>query len=179
MHNNNFFYKDNSLINSKYFPLLNITYLNNIDNDFLNKSLSTIINKTTISLDNYPNFRNITADNIVQLRLMLHLGENSDKLDSWCIKLLRYIEINLSKLVKNEKSFNRTKESSILIFQQIKALFIEYYIIKNDILYLNTALKISDIKRFTPTSKTPNSVKKLNLIKERQIEHILIQLTNE
>ncbi len=166
------------LIDSNHFTLLNNTYLEDLDNDFINEFLTKKIQNISLEISDYPNFRNINPENIIKLRLAIHLGINDVKVNNWCLKLLRYIEINLAKLKENEKSYNRTRENSILIFQQIQALFVEYYIKKNDLIYLNSALKTADLAWIKPTPKTPVPIKELNIIKSRQIEHILKQLTN-
>jgi len=167
------------LIKSNHFPLVNTVYLDDLNTDFINEAVINKIQNISLELTDYPKFRNIKPETIINLRLALHLGENKVEVDTWCLKLLRYIEINFSKLKKNEKLYSRSRRESILIFQQIKALFVEYYINKSDLLYLNSALKMVDLKWVKPVTSTPNMVKELDVIKNRQIEHILKQLENE
>ncbi len=167
-----------SLINSNQFPLLNNRHIDELDSPSTQKALFEKIENTSLELSDYPKFKNITSEDIIKLRLFLHLGQENSKLDNWHLKLLRYIEINLPKLKKNEKKHGRSNKSSILIFQQIKALFVEYYLTHNDLIYLNTAIKITDLKWATPLSETPYPIKELNSIKNRQIEYILKDLVN-
>jgi hypothetical protein len=164
------------LINSNHFPLVNTVYLDDLNTDFINDALKNKSQDSCKELTEYPKFRNINPETIINLRLALHLGKYKEEVDDFCLKLLRYIEINLSKLKKNEKLYGRSRSESILIFQQIKALFVEYHINKFDLLYLNSALKIADLKWIKPVSSTPNTVKELDTIKNRQIEYILNQL---
>ena len=175
-------YKGNyleELIKSDYFPLVNTVYLDDLDTDLINEALANKIRNVSLELIDYPKFGIIKPENIINLRLALHLGETKVQVDNWCLKLLRYIEVNLSKLKKNEKLYSRSRIDSIMIFQQIKALFVEYYIKNFDLIYLNSALKIADLKWVKPIINTPATIKELDVIKNRQIEYILKQLVNE
>ena len=167
------------LNNSNHFPVLNNYYLSYIDVKLTNKTILRKKENVTIEVSDYPNFKFITVDDIINLRLLLHLWLNEAKLENWCVKLLRYVEINFTKLKKNEKSYGRSREESILIFQQIKALFVEYFLKHHDLIYLNTAIKITDLEWIKTTAKTSIPVRELNNLKNRQIDYILQNLINE
>lgn len=168
-----------NLIDSDYFPLINNTFLDDLDTNYINKAVMEKIQSTSLRISNYSKFRNIKPEDVICLRKMLQLGVDKIQVQNWCLKLLRHIEINLPKLKRNERLYNRSKKNSVLIFQQIKALFVEYYIKNIDLIYLNTALKINDLKWASPTLSTPTPIKELYIIKNRQIEHILKVLANE
>jgi hypothetical protein len=169
----------NQLISSNHFPLVNAINLHDLNTNSINNALTKKIQSISLIPPDYPKFRNIKPATIINLRLALYLEEYKDEVDNCCLNLLRYIEVNLSKLKKNEKLYGRSRRESILIFQQLKALFVEYHINNCDLLYLNTALKIADLKWIKPVNSTPNSVKELDIIKNRQVEYILNQLENE
>lgn len=167
------------LIASNYLPLINNTFLDSINTNYVNNSVMEKIQNLSFELYEYPKFKNIKTENIICLRIMLQLGDDIIKVQNWCLNLLRYIEINLPNLKRNEKLYNRSTKESILIFQMIKALFVEYHIKSNDLIFLNTALKLNDLRWAKPTLNSPIPIKELCNIKNRQIEYILKELVNE
>jgi len=161
------------LLTSNQFPLLNNTYLNELGIAPSRQAETETTEDILSALGDYPKFKNIAANDLTNLRLLLHLQSGEEKVDMWCMKILRYIEIQYPKLKRNEIKAGRSTEERIQVFNQVMALFIEYYLQKNDLLYLNTALKIADLEWIRPTSQTPVSLKALHDLKMSQLDAIL------
>ena len=124
----------------------------------------------------YTNFKKISSTDIKALRRLLKFYPNSGILIQWAFKLLRYVEVNYTKLRTKEKESKRTKQESIHLFNQLYALFVDYYLVKKDIIFFNTALKMYDLKWIRANSI---ELKTLHAVKSLQVEKILIILANE
>ena len=156
------------------FPLLkSIVHL---DVESTDEEVLLYVSERYLDLPEYSCFRSVKPEDIAILWLSLYLDIDKEKLNVWCVRLLRYIEINLAKLKIKEKSYARTRIESIYVFQLVRALFVEYYSKNNDLLFLNAALKISDIVYFRPVLLTPLSIKKLNVTINKKIDNILKDL---
>ncbi len=164
---------------SDEYPFLNNKYIQGLeveDAQIINNiSAELILN----DLGEYPKFKNLTFKDIIDLRILVHFEVANSIVYDWLEKILRYCEINYVNLKNNEKKYARTREDSIKLFNQIIALFVEYYLLENDLLFLNTALKITDIKWIVPTSSSSLSTKALRVIKVNQIHEIIRTLENE
>lgn len=171
---------EDTLWASNQYPFLDFTYLEEVEVILNKKEEYEISNINILELGSYPKFKNITPVDISNLRLFLHSKGLNEVVKSWCKSILHYIEIGYSKLKRNENKYGRSKEDSIKIFNQIMALFVEYYLQTNDLIYLNTALKIADLKWITPTSGNAIiSTKVLYYLKIAQMNVILKKLENE
>ena len=166
------------LLNSNEFPLLNNRYLNDLEIVSIQALKMAQTDDILTKLQAYPKFRNIMPNDIINLRLLLHLKSTGEMLEMWCLKILRYIEIQYTQLKRKEITYGRPKEVRVTIFNQIMALFIEYFLCKNDFLYLNAALKIADLKWITPTNHTTISLKTLHYLKKYQMDAILKKMEN-
>jgi hypothetical protein len=155
---------------SNAYPFLNTIFLERIEN-YETPNFDIIED-----IGFYHKFSTITSEQILNLRFLLIQDKNNEKLLHWCEKLLRYVEIRYAVLKKNEKKAKRPLSEQVKIFNQLLALFVEFYIHTNDLIYFNTALKINDLKWITPFFYTPKDVKLLNLIKKEQIKTILNSL---
>jgi len=168
----------NTLLTSNQLPLLNNTYMDELGADLVQQPNGETTESVLSKLGDYPKFKNITSNDIIHLRLLLHLKSSEEKMETWCMKILRYIEIQYSKLKRKEISYGRSKEEQVQIFNQVMALFVEYHLQKNDLLYLNTALKIADLNWIVPTSQTAMPLKALHYLKISQLEAILQRIEN-
>ena len=156
---------------SDEYPLLNVKYI---------KELTVVKYQNTTSTIpvDYPKFKQLNHHIIAQLRMELHENLSNDQVEIWCNKILRYIEIRYAILKDNEQKYGRSNEASTLLFQQIFALFIEYYIHALDLLYLNTALKINDLDWIKSNSNLM-ATNVLYQLKKEQLDTILEQLAHE
>lgn len=162
------------LVISDEYPLLNVMLLEDL-------SPILALEKTQNDhISDYPKFKYINYQMIAGLRLELHKNPSSDLVKIWCHKILRYIEIRYTILKSNEKKYNRSTKDSTLLFNQIFALFIEYYIHTHDLLYLNTALKINDLDWVFPIQQQKQmTTYLLYQLKKEQLDIILHQLEHE
>jgi hypothetical protein len=160
---------------SEHLPLLNTKYLGELAEDDTIQKMQSFIAEKKYQLIPYPKFKNVEPEQLINLRISLHFNKDLEILEHWSNKLLRYFEINQATLKKKEGP--RKQQDSIALFQQVKALFVEYYINKGDLIYLNTALKILDQSWLAPTKNSEEGVKALNVIKNRQIEGIIKELS--
>jgi hypothetical protein len=167
------------LLESNDFPLLNNTYASGLGIPELQQLNNEIPKVILVELGEYTSFKNVSTKDIVNLRLLLHHNYSDEVMMKWCNNLLRYIEIRYRYLRSNEKKFERPKDEGVQIFNQILALFVEYYISKNDLIYLNTALKILDLEWIDATTSKSTTVKVLSFIKKTQIDCILRNIENE
>ena len=91
-------------------------------------------------LRNYTTFRSITIDEINCLRSMLFLEKEIN--NSWNEKILKFLEIRLSELDYRMKKNYNYKTSRLIFKEVIISFLLENFYYKNDIRFLNTALKI-------------------------------------
>ena len=151
---------------SNLFPLLNSSY--QIGKDFINVEHKT--------LKGYPKFKNLTDEDIVRLRLFLQQKIEFSQLQTWAVSLVRYIEIQYPLLKKKEKLAGRDSIQSKSLFTQLISFFVEYYVETKDLIYLNTTLKILDLKWIKPVKRNSLPTYVLYRIKVDQIEKILISI---
>jgi len=168
-----------SLAASDEYPLLNNTYIEELAVSYTQNINNVSIEEISKKIGEYPKFKNITFSDIADLRVLVHFEISNNNIDNWLERILRYCEINYAKLKDNEKKYGRKREETVKLFNQIFALFIEYHMYKNDLLFINTALKINDLKWIVPKSKSFFSTKALRLIKLTQIHKILETLEHE
>jgi len=139
-----------TLIVSDELPLLILLYKKGDISIELSIKPPNIINNKNITIGSYFKFGFLNYQTISNLRENLLKKGPIEEIQDWCIKIMRYIEIRYSDLRKNENDYGRTKLESIKLYNQILALFIEYFIETNDLIFLNTSLKIIDLKWVHP-----------------------------
>lgn len=168
-----------ALLNAPEYPLLNNSLLDKSDLPDL-QALNGISVESIISeLGEYPKFKNVQSGDLINLRLLLHLNAAHKRIENWCEKIIRYVEIRYKDLRNNEKRYGRSKQARISLFNQVLALFVEYYLQRNDIIFLNTALKLVDLKWMEPIASTSISTKVLRQIKLAQIDSVLLSIEHE
>ena len=168
-----------TLQQSGEYPLLNTTHLSIPPSAGPDISMENGAIRSIPELNTYPKFKHITGNDVAKLRLVMALDPTNSALVDWKNKLLRYVEINLPKLQRNEKQYGRYRGETISIFTQALALFVESYIHEKDLLYLNTALKVFDLTWAKPQSDSSISTQVLYRLKEAQINQILKKLGDE
>ncbi|MEL6821243.1 MAG: hypothetical protein AAFP70_05760 [Calditrichota bacterium] len=179
----------NKLIHENYdalsqsieLPILNYPYLFPKEAEEL-KALTNHTIDETQNLPAYKNFKQVNVNIISQIRLYIANDRVDENITQWCRKALRYIEVRYSSLKENEKKAGRKSEDTIKIFNQIMALFIEYYLKTSDIIYLNTALKVLDLSWIMPpSSKRPAYIATQTLydLNRQILDKILYQIEHD
>ena len=92
-----------------------------------------------------PKFKNLTAECLPILRYRLAIREDTQVVDAWAERLLRYCEIwrhDLKKRVNQKWPSSKEARLSIL---QIAAFMLDYHEETRDPRFLNVALKLADM----------------------------------
>lgn len=134
-----------------------------------------------LTISSFSTFREIKIDDIQRLRVLNYLNENSSSFDYWTEKILRYCEVRYRVLLEREKANNRSKSEIISLFVQIRSLFLEIYLQRKDLRFLNTALKLNDLNWL---NNAVNNSKKVDLTvlqfgNQYLLESLLLDLENE
>lgn len=140
------------LNNSNEMPLLNFSDYFELDSSVtFQNELFDINNLHKITV--YKSFSFLKVESIINLRAHLSCQSNLLEIEFFSEKLIRYIEINYNNLKINEQKSIRKLNDSKRIFNQVISLFIELYLINDDIRLINTVLKLYDLSWIVP-SKT-------------------------
>ncbi len=162
----------NALLASSEHPLLNTDLVEGLNAESPKET-------DGFGLGKYPKFKNLELNDVVQLRVLLHQNSGDGNLLAWCEHILRYVEIQYNSLKQKEKEAGRSKNATIDVYNQVMALFVEYYLKRNDMIFLNTALKIADLSWVSPSSGTTIATKVLHELKLKQMELIIERLRHE
>lgn len=128
---------------SKELPLLMYAKINN---DMQILSDVTLEDFEQYELKPYKNFGEVSIQTLTYIRLKIAENDIDTNIENWCEKLLRYCEIQYNSLKKRAIKQGRTREEIIKVYNQLIALFIEYYIGRSDLRFFNIALKLMDKK---------------------------------
>lgn len=132
-----------TLKKSKELPLL---MYSKISADTSVESDITLEDFEGFQLKPYKNFGEANLEILVFIRLKIAANEIDENIENWCEKLLRYCEIRYNSLKKRAEAQGRKREEIIKVYNQVVALFIEYYLGRGDLRFFNTALKLMDRK---------------------------------
>lgn len=159
------------LLQASECPLLSFHHL---DNNFI---YTEVVSEHR--LDPYSNFSRVTIDDIIHLRVLIYLSKIGDSDAVWIMKLLRYIEIRYATIPNREKESKRSSNESTALFHQIHALFAEYHVYTQDIIYLNTALKVQDLRWLNNKTGWNIALQTLYHISSKLIERSLQNIHHE
>ena len=98
------------------------------------------------ALSTSPTFKNLTEEDLPVLRRKLSRDEDPELVAAWAEKLMRYCEIRRRDLRKTAFRKWPSGSRARLLMLQIAAFLLDYYYRGRDLRYLNTALKLSDMK---------------------------------
>lgn len=132
-----------ALKKSKELPLLMYSKINA---DTPVESDITLEDFEGFQLKPYKNFGEVNLEILAFIRLKIAANDIDENIENWCEKLLRYCEIRYSSLKKRAAAQGRTQEEITKVYNQVVALFIEYYLGRGDLRFFNTALKLMDRK---------------------------------
>ncbi len=164
--------KKDVLLESPEHPLLNTDLVEGLNAETLSET-------TSFEMGRSRKFNNLELNDVVQLRILLHQNSEDTNLITRCEHILRHIEIHYKSLKQKEKEAGRSKNATIDLYNQVMALFVEYFLNRNDIIFLNTALKIADLSWIRPSSGTAITTKVLHELKLKQMELIIKKLRHE
>ena len=102
-------------------------------------------NLEKLKLREYDFFANITVEEIDILRKLISNKKPPSK--TWCIKILRYLEIRKFILHKNLNSKYDNGFDKMIFIQKIITLLLEYSFLNKDSRFLNIALKLLKEKK--------------------------------
>jgi hypothetical protein len=96
-----------------------------------------------------PSFRDLTGDILNTLLWNLHNQTDISTVALWAEKLLRFCEIRLPTLKKRafNKWVSRQKVNELML--RLTSFLLDFYFFSLDLRYLNTVLKLSDLKWIT------------------------------
>jgi hypothetical protein len=139
--------KDGEIINVAYEPLAHIepylAYFDLSPTPELSNSeaaLSTHID----SVD--PSFKVVTNDHLFSLRQCIYSRRNSAVVDPWAEKLMRFCEIMLPDLKRRSIEKCGTNQAARLHLLHLATFLMDQSIATQDLRYLNTVLKLMDLK---------------------------------
>jgi hypothetical protein len=98
------------------------------------------------SLPAEPKFKNLTRDVLPCLRHKLIAGEDIALVDTWAERLMRYCEIKRPDLKKTVYRKWPVRIEARLCMLQVSAFLLDYYYHVHDLRFLNTALKLSEMR---------------------------------
>lgn len=107
-----------------------------------------------------PSFKNLTEDILLELRLNIYQKQDDPKTGVWTEKLLRFSELNMSRLKTrlNEKIKDHLR---IRVFGlQWVCLFLDEHFRTGDYRFLNTALKMQDLGWLYSDKMLPNEIRR-------------------
>ena len=127
----------------------------------------------------YPTFGKLSPEALAGVRLAAQRGEHRRDVGRWLMRLHRYVEVRYATLRARERSAGRDGAASAALYAQVFAFFVEEHVRGRDLLYLNTALKVADLKWAVPTSRHSPGARALYLLKVAQLEARLRTLARE
>jgi hypothetical protein len=119
-----------------------------------------------------PAFKNLDFPGILTLRKYLHTTENTRELSHWAETLLRYLEINLSSLLKRARSQYGSAQAGRQALLELTAFMLDVYFEWLDLRFLNIALKLMDI----PGILTVKSISKDLTDQDKKLPAALVQV---
>ncbi len=93
-----------------------------------------------------PGFSNLTDEVILALRYCLYAQERLDTVSNWTEKLMRFCEIRYSSLIRRCARKCETGTAARGHILHIAVLLMDQLIATNDLRYLNTALKLMELR---------------------------------
>ncbi len=81
-----------------------------------------------------------------QLRFELQQAENTSNVDAWAEKLMRFCEVRRPVLGRKAREKWETSSKAALNMRRVTVFFLDYYLMTGDFRFLNSALKLGDMK---------------------------------
>ncbi len=154
-----------SIDNANFFPLVNIGVAldffdisHNLKNKILNKNISNFI------IHKKPNFKDLTNEDLEFLRNCVYHNVFCDETFLWAETLMRFCEVRYNSLKKRAKQKCQNLLTAKLLMLHLSSFLLDQAISQHDVRYLNTVLKLCDIKWIF----NPNQLQK-NVSKNQQI----------
>lgn len=138
--------KDIRLLNDARLPLINIQdYLAY----FKLSSLPSMELKTDAAPDIHstePGFANLTDEILLGLRYHIYAGTELETVAGWAEKLMRFCEIRYATIKQRSLEKWNDPVSAQLGMLHLSAFLLDYALCANDVRFLNTVLKLADLK---------------------------------
>lgn len=93
-----------------------------------------------------PSFANCSKEILLWLRVQLYYDKSQPVVSTWAEKLMRFCELRLPTLRKRCLGKCKTPSNARLLMLHLTAFLLDYAIYSKDARYLNTALKLTDLK---------------------------------
>lgn len=93
-----------------------------------------------------PSFANCSNEILLWLRVQLYDEKSLSVVSTWAEKLMRFCELRLSTLRKRCLDKCKTLSNVRLLMLHLTAFLLDYAVYSKDARYLNTALKLTDLK---------------------------------
>lgn len=158
---------------SPEFPFLSMEL---VEMDHLIAESKSPLPQNTSLPEQYIPFKQINAQHIINMRTYLHVQGPQLHLLAHVIRMHRHIEIQYGRIYQHERQYGRSAVESMRIFNQALALFTECSLKTGDVLLLNTALKIADLKTFVPEQKQYPALYVIREIKLMQMTSMINDL---
>jgi len=126
-----------------------------------------------------PSYKNLSAGILFALRQNLYEHTEIDSVALWAEKLMRFCEVRMSSLRKRAFTKWGNKAVAKNRMLELTAFLLDTYFYSDDLRYLNTVLKLSDLKWILNTQKIqPNLTKKDERVIAALFEFRIILLTS-
>ena len=106
-----------------------------------------------------PQFKTVTGECLTYLRFCLFAGEETELVGVWAEKIMRYCEVWKSEI--KTRAFSRwpSSDNPVLQMLQLTAFLLDYYFHSLDLRYLNTVLKLADMKWLVDPSRVEDDLR--------------------
>ena len=138
--------KDTRLLNDARLPLINIQdslayfKLSPLPPMELKMDAAPDIHSTE------PGFANLTDEILLWLRYHIYTGAELDTVALWVEKLMRFCEIRYATLKQRSVEKWNDPASAQMGMLHLSAFLLDYALCANDVRFLNTVLKLADLK---------------------------------
>jgi hypothetical protein len=138
--------KDSRLFNDSRLPLFNIhDYLAYFKLPPL-PPMEMKMDAATDIRSTEPGFSNLTDEILIGLRCNIYAGTKLDTVALWAEKLMRFCEIRYATLKQRSVEKWNNPTSAQLHLLHLSVFFLDYAVCANDARFLNTILKLADLK---------------------------------
>lgn len=160
-----------TIVKSKYAPFINmqnclpyfqLTSLNDSSDSFF---------MNIVPSNSEPSFANLNEEVMLFLRAKLYKNQQYAAVNAWAEKLLRYCEIRQKDIKKLAIKKWKNRQNAQLNMLHLMVFFLDMAYVRDDMRFLNIALKLNDHKWLMDHSKILQS-----LIKAEQIEITCFQV---
>jgi hypothetical protein len=93
-----------------------------------------------------PGFKNLTDEILLKLRSCIYSTAEMDSVSDWAEKLMRFCELRMGSIKKRAVEKCQSQASARLHLLHLAAFLLDDGVCVKDIRFINTALKLADIK---------------------------------